>query len=170
VVILQKRIAGLSEAALNRFVRRARRAAGLRGLANVLVTNSVEMRTLNRQFRGKNQPTDVLSFPSLLPISPGRRNNAAVAGEIAISADIAAQNAVQLGHTTAEEVKILALHGILHLAGFDHERDNGEMARQEMRLRQRLNLPVALIERADPAKHASSNRRGKLPARARRMP
>jgi probable rRNA maturation factor len=68
-------------------------------------------------------------------------------GDIAISADIAAKNAKELGHSGLEEVKILALHGILHLAGFDHERDNGEMEREEARLRSALGLPTGLIER-----------------------
>ncbi len=102
------------------------------------------MRSLNRQFRAKDTPTDVLSFPS--PSLPPNKP-APTAGDIAISVDIAAQNAGKLGHSTAEEVKILVLHGILHLAGFDHERDNGEMARKEARLRRTLGLPLALIER-----------------------
>ena len=158
VVILQKKVAGLGQTSLERFVLRARRAAGLRGLANVLVTSSAAVRSLNLRFRDKNQATDVLSFPSSSPISKSRKRPA-VAGDIAISAEIAAQNAARLGHSAAEEVKILVLHGILHLAGFDHERDNGEMARKETQLRRLLRLPVALIERTQPA--AQAKRRGK---------
>lgn len=150
MVILQKRVAGLSEQALDRFLLRARRAAGLRGTANVLVTGSATLRSLNLQFRHRDKATDVLSFPSLLPSASKPRHKAALAGEIAISAEVAAQNAGRLGHSVAEEVKILALHGILHLAGFDHERDNGQMARKEAKLRRALGLPVALIERAQP--------------------
>ena len=146
MVILQKKVAGLSESALNRFVLRARRAAGLRGTVNVLVTGSAAVRSLNRQFRGKNKATDVLSFPAASP-AEGPRNRPGLAGEIVISADIAAQNAVRLGHSPAHEIRILTLHGILHLAGMDHERDNGEMARQEARFRRMLKLPAALIER-----------------------
>lgn len=146
MVILQKRVAALSQASLERFVLRARRAAGLRGLANVLVTSSNTMRTLNRQFRDKNKATDVLSFPAP-SLSRGKPQRGKIAGDIAISADLAAQNAARLGHSPAEEAKILVLHGILHLAGFDHERDNGMMARKEAKLRQMLKLPVALIER-----------------------
>jgi probable rRNA maturation factor len=71
-----------------------------------------------------------------------------VAGDVAISADVARENAARLGHSVADEVKILALHGILHLAGFDHERDHGEMARKESRLRRQLKLEPGLIERA----------------------
>lgn len=145
MVILQKPVAGLSQAALERFVLRARKAAGLRATVNVLITGSTAVRTLNREFRGKDKATDVLSFPSAPPARGSREKKHA--GDIAISADVALQNAVRLGHSSATEVKVLALHGILHLAGFDHERDNGTMARKEEILRRRLRLPAALIER-----------------------
>ena len=146
MVILQKKVAGLSAQSLGRFVLRARKAAGLRGTVNVLITSSPAMRALNSRFRRKDKATDVLSFPSEATVtSNGKRPG--VAGEIAISADIAAQNAVRLGHSAALEIKILSLHGILHLAGYDHERDNGQMARKEAGLRQVLRLPSALIER-----------------------
>jgi probable rRNA maturation factor len=158
VIILEKRVAELSEAALERFVLRARRAAGLHGLANVLVTSSAAVRSLNRQFRGKDRATDVLSFPALSP-TVRHGTKVAFAGEIAISADIAAQNAARFGHSPAAEVKILTLHGILHLAGYDHERDNNQMAREEMRLRRVLKLPISLIERTQPAQHESSKKR-----------
>jgi probable rRNA maturation factor len=143
---------GLTEAALARFVLRAKKAARLRGTVNVLLTSSAAVRALNRQFRGQNKATDVLSFPSVLPQSP---KAAQLVGEIAISADMAVQSAARLGHSAAEEVKILALHGILHLAGFDHERDNGEMALKESKLRQALGLPTGLIERAGPSARKS---------------
>ena len=145
MVILHKKIAGLSDTALERFLMRARRSAGLRGSVNVLVTNSTAVRALNLRFRRKDKATDVLSFPA--EITPKDQRSRTSAGDIAISADIAAKNATRLGHSAAVEVKILALHGILHLAGFDHERDNGEMARKEARLRVTLGLPSALIER-----------------------
>jgi len=141
---------------LERFVLRARRLVRLRETVNVLVTSSEELRSFNRRFRGADKATDVLSFPSL-PV--GRSHAKRAAGEIAISADIARENAGRLGHSVADEVKILALHGILHLAGFDHERDNGEMARTEARLRMQLNLEVGLIERAQPRDHLSRARR-----------
>jgi probable rRNA maturation factor len=154
LVILQKRIAGLSAQALDRFVLRARKTASLRGTVNVLVTSSAAMRSLNFRFRSQDKATDVLSFPS--QASSGGRDAKGFAGEIAISADIAAQNAVRLGHPAAVEIKILALHGILHLAGFDHERDNGQMARKEADLRRALRLPSALIERSQPRKDEPS--------------
>jgi probable rRNA maturation factor len=142
LVIFRKPVAGLTELALDRFIARARRAVGLRGSANVLVTSNAEMKSLNRHFRRKNEATDVLSFPAALGAPSG------FAGDLAISAPIASQNARWLGHTPAEEIKILALHGILHLRGYDHERDHGRMARREKQLRARLHLPLGLIERA----------------------
>jgi probable rRNA maturation factor len=145
LVILQKKVAGLNAATLARFVLRARKAVRLRASVNVLVTSSAAVRMLNSQFRGKNKATDVLSFPHASPLRRGERQK--LAGDIAISADIARENSVRLGHPVAQEIKILALHGILHLAGLDHERDNGEMERKEATLRRVFRLPAALIER-----------------------
>ena len=142
MVIVRKRVAGLSEIALARFVTRAGHAAHLHGAVNVLLTSNRELRALNSRFRGKDRPTDVLSFP---PVS-GLVN--AFAGDVAISAEMAAHNARLLGHSPAEEVEILVLHGLLHLAGYDHERDHGEMARTEERLRKSLRLPAGLIDRS----------------------
>jgi len=150
LVILKKKVAGLSAKALEHFTLRARRAVGLSGRANVLLTGSAEMRALNFRFRKKNKTTDVLSFPSQASFNGADKR--AFAGEIAISADIARQNAAKLGHSAALEVKVLALHGILHLAGFDHERDNGQMAHKEANLRRRLGLPLSLVERHEPDK------------------
>jgi len=141
-VILRKPVAGLSDTALAKFVERASRAIKLKGTVNVLVTGSSELRSLNRRFRAKDQPTDVLSFP------PGPCFVNGLAGDIAISADIARENARRLGHSAAQEVKILALHGVLHLVGYDHERDQGAMAGKEADLRRSLGLPSGLIERS----------------------
>jgi probable rRNA maturation factor len=140
VVIFQKRVADLTELALNRFLARARQVAGLKGAVDVLLTSSAEMKSLNSRFRRKDKPTDVLSFPA----EPHAKQ---FAGEIAISAEIATKNARALGHSPAEEVKILVLHGVLHLRGYDHECDNGQMARREKQLRAKLHLPLGLIER-----------------------
>ncbi len=141
MVILRKPVAGLSETALAKFVARARRTVKLRGMVNVLVTSSGELRSLNRRFREKDKPTDVLSF---LP-DPGFATG--LAGDIAISGEIAKHSAHRLGHSTAQEIKILALHGLLHLAGYDHENDHGVMAAKELNLRHSLGLPAGLIER-----------------------
>ena len=157
MVIIQRRVAGLSEAALAKFVGRARRASGVRGAVSVLVTSSRELQALNRRFRRKNRPTDVLSFPAMPGLTPG------FAGDVAISAEIAKQNACRLGHTAAEEIRILVLHGMLHLAGYDHELDNGEMQRKEARLRKSLGLPVGLIERSRQSSRAKPKRKRASP-------
>ena len=142
MIVIRKPVPGLSAAALTRFVGRAQRSAQLLGSVDVLLAGNPDLRALNRRFRKKNQPTDVLSFPA----GDGPRNG--FAGDIAISVDIAKQNAKRLGHTAAEEIKVLCLHGLLHLAGFDHERDEGQMARKERSLRRRLGLTSGLTERA----------------------
>lgn len=107
-----------------------------------LIADDAEVRRLNRQFRGKNQATDVLSFPPAKPDG--------LAGDIAISIDRARIQAAERGHSLADELRILMLHGALHLAGMDHESDSGEMARAESRWRKRLGLPDGVIERAKP--------------------
>jgi probable rRNA maturation factor len=98
-----------------------------------LISTDAELRRLNRQFRGKNYATDVLSFPP---------------AEMAISLDRAAAQAKELGHSLDEELRILMLHGLLHLCGMDHETDAGQMRRTETRWRKKLGLPSGLIERA----------------------
>ena len=152
MVIFQKRVADLTELALGRFVTRARRAVGLKGGVNVLLTTSSEMKSLNRRFRKKDKTTDVLSFPAAPEIQKQ------LAGDIAISAEIATKNARALGHSPSEEVKILVLHGTLHLRGYDHECDNGQMAKRENQLRKivrgvRFQNGVEVIEM--PAPHAA---------------
>jgi probable rRNA maturation factor len=117
----------------------AANVGGGRGIT-CLVTTDRELRSLNRAFRGKDYATDVLSFP---PTSP----NGAL-GEIAISFDRAAEQAAQLGHPVEDELRILILHGALHLIGMDHEKDSGQMRRAETRWRKRLGLPSGLIERS----------------------
>jgi probable rRNA maturation factor len=150
VVVFKKSVPDLTENALERFVARARRAVGLHGDVHVLVTGSRDLQALNRRYLGKDRPTDVLSFPPMqgLPVKLG--------GDVAISADIAARNARQLGHRLADEVKVLALHGVLHLAGYDHERDRGRMARKEAQLRRALCLPPTLTERSNGRRSAKS--------------
>jgi probable rRNA maturation factor len=138
VIILEQAGAEVRARALALFASRAKQAVGLRGEVNVRVTSNEEMRQLNQRFRRKNKPTDVLSFPSDLP---------EISGDIALSAEIAATNASALGHTLEAELKILILHGLLHLAGYDHESDRGEMQMREAELRQKFKLPVGLIAR-----------------------
>jgi probable rRNA maturation factor len=135
MVIFETAVNGVSAVQLQRFVRRAQKFAKLSGEVDVLISDNNRLRELNRRFRRKNTPTDVLSFPR------------PTGGDIAISADIAGDNAARYGHGTAEELMVLVLHGMLHLAGYDHESDNGRMARAEARLRARLKLPASLIDR-----------------------
>jgi probable rRNA maturation factor len=106
-----------------------------------LIARDRELQRLNREFLGKDYPTDVLSFPSGSKDGP--------LGEIAISADRAREQAGEFGHGVNEEIQILMLHGVLHLLGLDHERDRGRMRRAETKWRKALNLPAALIERAE---------------------
>ena len=121
---------------IQRFARQAQKLAKVPGEVDILISGNKRLQELNRRFRRKNKPTDVLSFPR------------PAGGDIAISADIARQNATLYGHSLAEELKVLILHGMLHLAGHDHESDNGRMARVEARLRTQLKLPASLIDRA----------------------
>jgi len=130
---------------LQRFLRAAQRQVGISGEVNVLITSNAKMRRLNRDFRGKDKTTDVLSFPA------AQNGNVELAGDIAISREIARRNARALGHSLETELKVLLLHGLLHLAGHDHETDRGEMAALEQKLRARLRLPTALIERTTKA-------------------
>jgi probable rRNA maturation factor len=111
------------------------------------------MRALNRKFRKKDKVTDVLSFP----VAPGKRGRtpftgkrgtAPFLGEIAIARGTAARQARAVGHSPRTELRILALHGLLHLLGYDHDVDEGQMARMEARLRRRAGLPLGLIARS----------------------
>jgi probable rRNA maturation factor len=133
--------ATLSAPTLTRFLNRARLAVGLRGTVEVLLANDQTLRHFNKTFRGKNKPTDVLSFPTPPEIAQQH------AGDLAISLETAARQAATYGHTLHDEVKILLLHGLLHLSGEDHETDSGEMASREATLRSKLRLPATLIER-----------------------
>ena len=122
--------------------------AGGRAFAT-LITGDAELRKLNRQFRGKDSTTDVLSFPP----APSHQclNGTAqpvLLGDLAISMARARAQARAFGHSAEEEVRILMLHGVLHLLGMDHESDHGQMARTERRWRIKLGLPNGLIDRA----------------------
>ena len=136
------RAAGLSHSGLARFLRAARVAVGLEGNVDVLLAGDPTLKRLNRDYRGKNQATDVLSFPAP-PEVAGQH-----AGDLAISLETAARQAEEHGHSLRDEVRVLLLHGLLHLNGMDHETDGGGMARREAGLRQQLRLPAGLIARA----------------------
>ncbi len=139
----------LSRSSLSRFLNRARAAVALNGSVEVLLTSDSEIRRLNRTFRKKNKATDVLSFPA-------PKEAEGMAGDLAISLDTAARQAAEHGHTLRDELRILLLHGLLHLAGEDHESDSGRMAGREEELRERLNLRSGLIARVQPGKGAGN--------------
>jgi probable rRNA maturation factor len=104
-----------------------------------LLTGDEELQRLNKTFLRKDYPTDVLSFPEEAPDG--------FLGEIAISVDRAADQAREFGHSLEDEIRILLLHGVLHLLGMDHEKDRGKMARAESQWRKKLGLHSGLIER-----------------------
>ena len=135
----------LSRPSLTRFFRRARLLTGISATVSVLLTTDAELKRMNRTFRGKNKATDVLSFPAAL--IPGLPSDQQRGGDLAISLETATRQAEQFGHPLQQEVKILILHGLLHLSGLDHETDSGEMAARELALRTQLRLPNGLIDR-----------------------
>ena len=155
MILERRKTKDLSRLALARFANRAQRAAGLAGEVNVLLTSDAELHQLNLQFRHKDKPTDVLSFPGPQELpKPGTRKPKAQGGDIAISLQTARTQAAALGHDLLTEVKVLILHGMLHLAGHDHEADRGQMLKLERRLRAELRLPAGLIERTSSGRSA----------------
>jgi probable rRNA maturation factor len=100
----------------------------------VLLCDDATIRSLNREFRGKDRPTDVLSFPAGF----AQEDGPPYLGDVAISLETAAHQAAEVGVATETELRTLLVHGILHLAGYDHESDDGEMARLEATLRREL--------------------------------
>ena len=145
-----------SRRTLGRFLAQAQDAAKLSGQVTVLLTTDATIRDLNRRFRGKDEATDVLSFPAkpLQNTKPVER----VAGDVAISVETARKQAAEQGHALGVELRVLILHGLLHLAGYDHETDAGRMQRRERQLRAKLELPLGLIERVS-VKRTKTRRR-----------
>ena len=152
-----------SKPTLARFLAQATQAVRLRGQVSVLLTTNATQRGLNRRFRGKNKTTDVVSFPA--DFSAPRSEK--IAGDLSISVPTAIIQAAQQGHSLATEIKVLILHGLLHLAGYDHETDSGQMARRERTLRTRLRLPGGLIERTTTPKPLPKSK-ALVPAKRRR--
>jgi len=133
--------------------------ARARGTVTVAIVGDSRVRRLNQRYRRTDRPTDVLSFPAAAGRLPRRRERAKAGlrrgtpepgeylGEIVIAAGVARRQARGAGHPLQAELRVLALHGLLHLLGYDHERDAGQMARLEARLRARGGLRAGLIER-----------------------
>jgi probable rRNA maturation factor len=143
----------IAAAELDRFLARVHRMLHLpRSAATVCLVSEAEIAKWNRAYRGKSKPTDVLSFPA--DASPSRngfrrgkgiRHNGPRAasdgfylGDIAIAPAVARRNARRFGRSLSNELRVLILHGVLHLMGYDHETDAGQMERLELRLRRRL--------------------------------
>lgn len=134
----RQRTIAFDEMEFDRFIQGIGRQVA-RGQEFAIVIGSDEsLRDANRRFRGNRGVTDVLSFPD------GENGRL---GDILISAAQAARQAARFGHSVEDELKILALHGLLHLLGYDHETDDGRMRRVEKRWRRKLGLPHSLTER-----------------------
>ncbi|HET9830162.1 MAG TPA: rRNA maturation RNase YbeY [Vicinamibacterales bacterium] len=131
--------------------------ARARGTVNVALVRDHEIQNLNRTFRGVDKPTDVLSFPAAVgrPFQ-GRRavgepptlKESAYIGDVAIARGVARRQARAAGHSETTEWRVLALHGLLHLLGYDHENDDGRMQRVERKLRRKGGLREGLIDRS----------------------
>jgi probable rRNA maturation factor len=153
MILNRQRSVRLSTRALESFLLRVRHELDLKqAQVTVCLVSDVEIAGMNESFRKKRGPTDVLSFPAVKLRQPRRSrrrpvssvldsgNTEASLGDIAIAPAVAKRNAKNYGRTLPAELKILILHGVLHLLGFDHESDRGEMDRTEKKLRRRLGL------------------------------
>ena len=153
MILNRQRAVRLSTRALESFLLRVRRELDLKqAQVTVCLVTDAEIAGMNESFRKKRGPTDVLSFPAVKLPQPGRSKRSPVSlasnpadsdaslGDIAIAPAVAQRNAKHFGRTLPAELKILILHGVLHLLGFDHEADRGEMDRTEKKLRRRLGL------------------------------
>jgi probable rRNA maturation factor len=151
VAVNRQRRRRVDTARLTAILRRAAEALAVKGEVALVLSGDRALRDLNRRYRGKDKPTDVLSFPGPCqshaggPVGARRDQCAACAGQtpslgdIVISVETAAANAKRRGRTLPQELGVLALHGFLHVLGYDHETDTGEMDRLERRLRRRVS-------------------------------
>ena len=130
VLLNRQRRRPVRPARLRRLLEAAARSLGVSGEVSLVLTRDPAVRALNARYRGKDKPTDVLSFPG-----PGGE---AGLGDIVVSVDTAERNARRQGRTLQRELDVLALHGFLHVLGYDHETDDGTMDRLERRLRRKL--------------------------------
>ncbi|MBZ5540843.1 MAG: rRNA maturation RNase YbeY [Acidobacteriia bacterium] len=148
MILNRQRSVRIARRPLEEFLRRVASELGLaESSVTVCIVSEAEIARMNESYRGKQGPTDVLSFPAEARKKPMalRRKAAAGAataylGDIAISAATARRNAARFGRTFPAELRILILHGVLHLLGYDHETDRGQMDRAEAKLRRRLRL------------------------------
>lgn len=153
MILNRQRDYALKLGALRSYVKGMKRSLRMgRGSFNVCFVNDREIRRLNARYRGNPRPTDVLSFPwqeasgtSHHKISPKDFRN--FLGDVVISVDTARRNAHLEGHSTLHELRWLILHGVLHLLGYDHERDGGKMTRLELSLREQLGIAGSRVSR-----------------------
>jgi probable rRNA maturation factor len=145
MILTRQREVRVARPPLESFLRRLKSELGC-GAADVTVclVSDAEIARMNVKFRKKKGPTDVLSFPAVkrrrsAPSRP-RAKGGEFLGDIAISPATARRYAKKNGHTLASELRVLILHGVLHLLGYDHETDQGEMDRVEAKLRKRFGL------------------------------
>ena|SRR5436305_12270852 len=138
--------------------------ARARGVVNIALVSDARVRALNKRYRRRDYATDVLSFPASPPpanpasANPSRANPESripnpepLLGDVVIAREVARRQARAADHDEGTELRVLALHGLLHLLGYDHERDDGRMLRAERRLRRKGGLRESLIERARPS-------------------
>ena len=138
MIVNRQRVVHVSVKPLQDFFEKVRRELRFpQDAVTVQFISDAAMARLNQNFRHKRGPTDVLSFPAT---SSKPKRNAPYIGDIAISPQTARRNARRFSRTLSTEMRILILHGMLHLAGFDHETDRGQMDRRENRLRRRLGV------------------------------
>jgi probable rRNA maturation factor len=160
VVVADERGRRLRANGLAAWLRRVAPAAA-RGTIGIALVSDARMRALNRTYRRKDYATDVLSFAAFaypprarapagqaIARQPSALRRQRFLGEVIIARGVARRQAREAGHTERDELRLLALHGLLHLLGYDHERDNGRMRRVEARLRRKGGLRRGLIERA----------------------
>ena len=148
MIVNRQRAARLAQPPLEAFLRRVRNELGLEEESlTVCLVSDAEIARMNETFRRMKGPTDVLSFPAVvqrrparLPRGSGRVQAGQYLGDIAISPATARRYAKKNGRKLSSELRVLILHGVLHLLGYDHETDRGEMDRVERKLRKRLGL------------------------------
>jgi len=142
MILNRQREVRVARPALESFLRRVKRELGLgRSPVTICLVSDREMARLNETFRKKKGPTDVLSFPQENSFSPlATRHSPLDLGDIAISPATARRYAKKHARSLASEIRVLMLHGVLHLLGYDHETDRGEMDRLEQKLRKRLGI------------------------------
>ena len=141
-VLNRQRLARIDAQQVSNLIEATLVAIGQKGVGlTVVFVRDRPMRSLNRRFRGQDRTTDVLSFPAHdgpFVDQPGLGDQRGFLGDVAVSVDRAGQQAIEAGHSFERELSELVMHGVLHLCGYDHETDRGEMNRLELRLRRKL--------------------------------